>query len=131
MALFRIYPTSCSARGPVIVGARECRLKGERTRRAVPTNPVITHATATRKQVRQNEKRGQRARCRKSEVSTREKERRRARERESKRGREENAVRNGEWVVAASWFPNGIAQGGCKDGGRGEGERERKDARRL
>lgn len=39
-------------------------------------------------------------------------------------GREENAVRNGEWVVAA-WVPQRDSPRGCKDGGRGGRERER------
>jgi len=66
------------------------RAKGPVAR--VPTIPVITHATATRKQVRQNEKRGQRARCRKSEVSMRETASGREREeeeRENERANEE------------------------------------------
>lgn len=88
---FRIHRTSREARAPALVGTRERRPKDERIRRVVqlppsafPTISVITHATVTRKQVRQNEKRGQRARrCR--ENVAREK---RKKEKETERGRE-------------------------------------------
>lgn len=101
---FRIYPTSHATRGPVIVWARERRPKDERTRRVVQLPPSARphhlrhHARDRYPQASKTERETWTACPLPGKRSEREGET----GSESERGREENAVRNGEWVVAAA-----------------------------